>query len=581
MTSCSRFTLGVTLSLLALTHAPAESQQPFVKSGATWAFLDDGSNQGVNWKAPAFDDKAWKRGPSKLGYGGDGEATILGFGNSPSAKFTTTYFRHEFTLSGVAPATVTLRLIRDDGAVVYINGNEVWRSNMAAGEVTSATFAATPMAGEPEKAWHETQIAGSTLVAGRNVIAVEVHQDRPSSSDLGMDLELLPAGTGTITPAAAGSLIASSTMSAVGPAYLDPAFAGLSPSARLNAQTYTTSRDSLERNRAITALSALARDGRLFDPRTSTVGALKRLLDSYGPNPPAWLMNAHQRAFDESRGTVLPWFMRDAGPVIEAFPANTPAVRFFGIGDWADHNGLEQQTVATVIRAAHAARPFNFGITLGDNFYESGIDSPRNPRWQNEYEAQYGAIGVPIYGILGNHDFYDGQSPAAQIAYTGYSKTWRMPSVQYTFRAGPVQVFAIDTETLTPWQLAWLDSALARSDAPWKIVAGHYDLLSNRVDTNSAPTRSLRPLLKKHKVPVYLNGHYHSLQHYQLDGTDYVTSGAAGRDLYDVNTAKIEPSRKFAQRSHGFAVFEADAKQLILMFMDQLGTEIYRYQRTR
>jgi len=92
------------------------------------------------------------------------------------------------------PAAFTsllLRLIRDDGAVVYINGTEVWRSNMPTGAITFTTKSATGIAGSDESKIFEQTIPSTSLVAGLNVIAVEIHQDQANSSDISFDMEVV------------------------------------------------------------------------------------------------------------------------------------------------------------------------------------------------------------------------------------------------------------------------------------------------------------------------------------------------------------------------------------------------------
>ena len=107
-----------------------------VPAGSTWRYLDNGSNQGTAWRATAFNDTTWAQGPAQLGYGDGDEATVVSFGPSATAKYRTTYFRRQFTVTGTVAAPVTLQLLRDDGAVVYLNGAEVVRSNMPTGTIT-------------------------------------------------------------------------------------------------------------------------------------------------------------------------------------------------------------------------------------------------------------------------------------------------------------------------------------------------------------------------------------------------------------------------------------------------------------
>ncbi len=100
---------------------------------------------------------------ARYGYGD--ERTLLRFGPNPSSKYITTYFRQKFFIqdaSTVTGGSVTLAIadgrkgvqcvyvfveveccrlkvqcfVSCAGAVVYINGVEVARSNMPAGTVT-------------------------------------------------------------------------------------------------------------------------------------------------------------------------------------------------------------------------------------------------------------------------------------------------------------------------------------------------------------------------------------------------------------------------------------------------------------
>jgi hypothetical protein len=62
----------------------------------SWRYRDDGSDLGINWRATDFNDRSWDEGPAELGFGRGDESTELAFGNDPSQKHITTYFRKEF-----------------------------------------------------------------------------------------------------------------------------------------------------------------------------------------------------------------------------------------------------------------------------------------------------------------------------------------------------------------------------------------------------------------------------------------------------------------------------------------------------
>jgi len=126
------------LALTVVAASPAFAADTLlVPASAVWKYLDDGSNQGTAWRQPSFDDSPWAAGPAELGYGDGGEATTVGFGPDASNKYITTYFRHTFSVANPSSyQSLTLSLRRDDGAVVYLNGAEVFRSNVPAGGIT-------------------------------------------------------------------------------------------------------------------------------------------------------------------------------------------------------------------------------------------------------------------------------------------------------------------------------------------------------------------------------------------------------------------------------------------------------------
>ncbi len=171
-----------------------EDGRTLVDVGSTWRYLDTGVDPGGGWTSPSFDDAAWALGAAPLGYGGE-EATEISYGSDPDARHVTAWFRHLFSVSDTATAgPLTLALRRDDGAVAYLNGVEVARSNMPGGSVTAQTLAAGTTAGVYEDRYFEAQVDPSLLVAGDNVLAVEVHQVSQSSSDALMDAWLGDVG---------------------------------------------------------------------------------------------------------------------------------------------------------------------------------------------------------------------------------------------------------------------------------------------------------------------------------------------------------------------------------------------------
>jgi hypothetical protein len=180
-----------------------------VPGGAEWRFLDNGSDQGTAWTNLTFNDLTWNEGPAQLGYGDGDEATLVSFGSNPSSKYITTYFRHSFYIEDPTDfATLTLGLMRDDGAIVCLNGREIRRDNMPATGVNYTTRATATIDAADEAVFFESDVNPTFLRAGTNVLAVELHQASSSSSDISFDLFLnalavtnLPRGVFITSPA--------------------------------------------------------------------------------------------------------------------------------------------------------------------------------------------------------------------------------------------------------------------------------------------------------------------------------------------------------------------------------------------
>lgn len=158
--------------------------------GSTWSYLDDGSDQGEAWREADFDDTDWKVGEAPLGYDFPDIATRVSYGSS-SKKHYTTYFRRHFPVDNAAAIrSLKMQLRREDGAVVYINGQQVLTSNMPVDAVTYKTKAVQSMYELAGTNYIVYDIPVGALHDGDNVVAVEVHQVSSTSSDLSFDLQL-------------------------------------------------------------------------------------------------------------------------------------------------------------------------------------------------------------------------------------------------------------------------------------------------------------------------------------------------------------------------------------------------------
>ncbi|RIK78824.1 MAG: hypothetical protein DCC68_14305 [Planctomycetota bacterium] len=107
----------------------------------------------------------------------------------------THYFRQEFEFLGDAEDEheLELNMLVDDGAVFYLNGQEIYRHNMPAGPIAYATPAASDVSGAQQTG--RIPVPAGALRIGRNVLAVEVHQFSAAANDIRFGAELFVTET--------------------------------------------------------------------------------------------------------------------------------------------------------------------------------------------------------------------------------------------------------------------------------------------------------------------------------------------------------------------------------------------------
>jgi len=267
------------------------------------------------------------------------------------------------------------------------------------------------------------------------------------------------------------------------------------------------------------------------------------------------------------------------------------ALNFAIIGDWGRHGRPDQRAVAKQMGIACKNAGTSFVISVGDNFYEDGVDSVRDHHWDKSFESVYTApsLQVPWYVVLGNHDYRG--SCEAQLEYGKTHPRWIMPARHYTHvhsvdASTDLECFYIDTSPMIGeyqsdpmmWgihsqnvgqQLAWLDQSLAASKAPWKIVIGHHPIYSAGWGHGSEQEmiRLILPILQKHKVQAYFCGHDHDLQHLKTGDLHLVISGGGSEHRPVMTIAETQ----FSQGVSGFALASVRAHEMQVRFIDDKG----------
>lgn len=181
-----RFTHIVAIVFFGLITLQAKCAE-LITPGSQWQYFNNAGIPGANWYQNDYDRRSWQTGFAEFGYGDGEESTVISFGNDANNKPITQYFAKTFIASDLSIIdALKLRLLADDGAVVYLNGKEVFRFNIPL-EANHDTLAVdSPI----ESIWVEHPLSSSLLQQGENLIAVEVHQVSAKSSDLSFDLAL-------------------------------------------------------------------------------------------------------------------------------------------------------------------------------------------------------------------------------------------------------------------------------------------------------------------------------------------------------------------------------------------------------
>ncbi|KAL6074031.1 acid phosphatase [Balamuthia mandrillaris] len=305
-------------------------------------------------------------------------------------------------------------------------------------------------------------------------------------------------------------------------------------------------------------------------------------------------------------------------------------LHFFVIGDWGSALGSRDPAFADTQRAVAAAmqqvaeeHPISFVVGVGDNFYEDGVVSVQDEKWQKTFEEVYAgaALQKPWYSILGNHDYrgsieaqrqYDQHRQQQQLG-EGVFK-WNMPSFNYTLSVPLSSASAHNATFLfldtTPFiqeyytkpdnqqmedqlqqqhwqdQLSWFKRELERlnpsleveEEQKWIIVVGHHPIFSNnewpelRQGGYQELQNTLLPLFKKHHVAAYLCGHVHDMEHVYSEGIHHFISGAGSR-------VKILP--RSAATTRGIAavhsLFHSDKAGFMRVHLEERTMHVFFY----
>ena len=275
--------------------------------------------------------------------------------------------------------------------------------------------------------------------------------------------------------------------------------------------------------------------------------------------------------------------------------ATTGPKRFAIIGDYG-WGGADEASVANLV---HSWKP-DYIVTTGDNNYPDGTEDTIDdnigkfynayirfdPTYAGAYKAQPPAKANRFYPTLGNHDW---RSPGA-LPYLHY---FDLPGNEryYQVRLGDIELFAVDSDSHEPdgntadsAQGTWLKSALAASQAPYKIVTLHHPPYSSGEHGDNATSQW--PFAEWGATAV-LAGHDHHYERLTVKKLPYFIIGTGGAPLYEVNEKKT-PTPGSADHftyhaKHGAVLLQVEPEGLTFQFytVDNELIDTFRVPRVK
>ncbi len=271
----------------------------------------------------------------------------------------------------------------------------------------------------------------------------------------------------------------------------------------------------------------------------------------------------------------------------------------------SDYSGWQRLAKLAFARNPEAA----LAINMGDQV-DNGEDGRQ---WQEWFKGVAPFSGqLPLATLDGNHETYTldwkVRLPKAYLGFFDYPLGLQGYEDQfYSFDYGPVHFTALDTnfkelEQLQPrlWEeeLRWLEEDLARSQAKWKVVLMHKDIMIYGFSPESGrpPTKTrivdigerLMPIFEKHKVDLVLTAHLHTyrrrvplkLSGPAPDGIPYVITGVAGSVRYAKlwGDYELDAGRAPQPETCNYLTLQASPDALLLQAFLEDGKEFDRLE---
>jgi hypothetical protein len=496
------------LAIFILSCIITSAQTTILPFGSSWKYLDNGSNQATAWKNTSFNDAGWTSGNAELGYGDGDEATVVGYGNNAKKKYITTYFRKVIAITNPSQYnSFNLTIKRDDGAVVYVNGTEAYRSNMPTGTIGYTTKASSDIT-DDGAALQSTTLAASLFINGTNVIAVEIHQAATNNADMSFNLQLTAATgfpTATLTRGPYLQMVNQTEATLrwrTNVATDSKIEVGQQPGTYTASATNATS--STEHEVRITGLTS---DSKYYYRFGSSSQVLQSAVSNYFTTAP---------------------------------PATaTRKIRIAAFGDCGrNDNGYQTNTLNSYLNVT-GSNPAEVLLLLGDNAYDAGTDAEYQSNFFNPFSNSI-LKNHAVFPAPGNHDYANTAARQADHNIPYYSN-FTLPSnaqcgglasnteAYYSFDWGNIHFLSLDSygtespnntrlyDTLGP-QVTWIKNDLAANTKKWVIAYWHHPPFTMGSHNSDSETELVNirqnfiRILERNGVDMILCGHSHNYE---------------------------------------------------------------------
>ncbi len=288
---------------------------------------------------------------------------------------------------------------------------------------------------------------------------------------------------------------------------------------------------------------------------------------------------------------LLPYFHQPSSPPLEeiSIPQNNAvdSSKILIIGDtqrtsiwefWREKNEDYRGIVLNKLAAENPA----FIVHLGDIVFQGSSDS----HWQefDQKSEQIKTRNIPIYPLLGNHEYTGNNSKALKQYFDRFPITQEQMWYSYEYKNLAFIHLNANFSELNEQEIrdqnAWYETTLKKHDANkdirFIIVACHQPPYTNSkvVSDDLGVQKHFVPLFQQNqKAKLFLSGHSHSYEHFLKSDKHFIVSGGGGGPRQTMQLS----SPRHTDLYRGKALRPLHYCQLTIE-QDQLGFSMHKFE---